>query len=118
MRDDDFELFTRCPPIASSAPTTTPVGIGPSLEMTTGGVAPCATWQVMPTHRRRGILTQLMRRQLDDLQPLASCSPRFSVRAVIYGGSATDLGAGRRPRRRHGASRFVTTPGLQAPRGS
>ena len=54
-----------------------------------GGVAPCAgiTWVgVMPTHRRRGVLTELMRTQLDDLrergEPLAAL---WASEPVIYG---------------------------------
>ncbi len=48
--------------------TATVLGFGMTLP---GGItAPCAgvtTVSVMPTHRRRGVLTSLMRRQLDDL---------------------------------------------------
>ena len=54
-----------------------------------GGVAPCAgiTWVgVMPSHRRRGVLTELMRQQLDDLrergEPLAAL---WASEPVIYG---------------------------------
>ena len=54
-----------------------------------GGVAPCAgiTYVgVMPSHRRRGVLTELMREQLDDLhergEPLAAL---WASEPVIYG---------------------------------
>jgi predicted acetyltransferase len=55
----------------------------PGGELAAGGV----TWvAVMPTHRRRGILTQLMRRELDDLhergEPLAVL---WASEAAIYG---------------------------------
>jgi predicted acetyltransferase len=61
-------------------------------ELGTAGVSFVA---VLPTHRRRGILTQLMRRQLTDIaagdEPLAAL---FASEAVIYGrfgyGQATD----------------------------
>jgi predicted acetyltransferase len=54
-----------------------------------GGQLPCAgvTWVgVMPTHRRRGILRDLMRRQLDDVhawgEPIAAL---WASEAAIYG---------------------------------
>ena len=54
-----------------------------------GGVAPCAGITfvgVMPSHRRRGVLTELMRAQLDDLhergEPLAAL---WASEPVIYG---------------------------------
>jgi predicted acetyltransferase len=55
----------------------------PGGELSAGGV----TWVgVMPSHRRRGILTQLMRRELDDLhergEPLAVL---WASEAAIYG---------------------------------
>jgi predicted acetyltransferase len=55
----------------------------PGGELPTAGV----TWvAVMPTHRRRGILTQLMRHQLDDVrergEPLAIL---WASEAAIYG---------------------------------
>jgi predicted acetyltransferase len=55
----------------------------PGGELATGGV----TWvAVMPSHRRKGILTQLMRRELDDLhergEPLAVL---WASEAAIYG---------------------------------
>lgn len=62
-----------------------------SFEMTVPGQAvPTAgvTWvSVLPTHRRRGLLTQLMRRQLDDVheagrEPLAAL---WASEAAIYG---------------------------------
>ena len=69
-----------------------PIGLTASIafEMTIpGGVAPCAgiTYVgVMPSHRRRGVLTELMREQLDDLhergEPLAAL---WASEPVIYG---------------------------------
>jgi predicted acetyltransferase len=69
-----------------------PVGLTASIafQMTIpGGVAPCAgiTYVgVMPSHRRRGLLTELMRTQLDDLrergEPLAAL---WASEPVIYG---------------------------------
>lgn len=61
-----------------------------SLEMTVpGGPVPCAGVTVVgvdPTHRRRGILTQLMRTQVDDArergEPIAAL---WSSEAPIYG---------------------------------
>ena len=55
----------------------------PGGELATGGV----TWVgVLPSHRRRGILTQLMRRELDDIhergEPLAVL---WASEAAIYG---------------------------------
>jgi predicted acetyltransferase len=55
----------------------------PGGELPTGGV----TWVgVMPSHRRRGILTQLMRRELDDIhergEPLAIL---WASESAIYG---------------------------------
>src|SRR5919199_557369 len=55
----------------------------PGGELPAGGV----TWvAVMPTHRRQGVLTQLMRRELDDLhergEPLAVL---WASEAAIYG---------------------------------
>lgn len=55
----------------------------PGGELAAGGV----TWvAVLPSHRRRGILTQMMRRQLDDLhergEPLAIL---WASEAAIYG---------------------------------
>jgi predicted acetyltransferase len=62
-----------------------------SLEMTVpGAVVPCAgvTWiTVSPSHRRRGVLTAIMRRQLDGLheqqrEPVAAL---WAAEAAIYG---------------------------------
>jgi len=62
-----------------------------SLEMTVpGGVVPCAgvTWiTVSPTHRRQGVLTSIMRRQLTDLheqqrEPVAGL---WAAEYPIYG---------------------------------
>ncbi|MGY1752372.1 GNAT family N-acetyltransferase [Blastococcus sp. SYSU D01042] len=62
-----------------------------SRELTVpGAVVPCAgvTWvTVAPTHRRRGVLTAMMRRQLDDIraagrEPVAAL---WAAEASIYG---------------------------------
>ncbi len=95
LRDVDFDLFRPEIPadrVFGAYDGDTPVGITASIafEMTIpGGLAPCAgiTWVgVMPTHRRRGVLTGLMRQQLDDLrtrgEPLAAL---WASEPVIYG---------------------------------
>jgi predicted acetyltransferase len=95
QKDEDFERHSRMLPrdrflaaydgggpiaTAASFPFTLTV---PGGELPTGGV----TWVgVLPSHRRRGILTQLMRLQLDDLrrrrEPLAVL---WASEAAIYG---------------------------------
>ena len=95
LRDDDFELFKTELPVDrafSALDGDTPVGFTASIafEMTIpGGAAPCAGITfvgVMPSHRRRGVLTELMRRQLEDLhergEPLAAL---WASEPVIYG---------------------------------
>src|ERR1044072_5229003 len=76
QKDEDFERHSKMLPrdrflaaydggpvgTAASFPFTLTV---PGGELSAGGVA----WVgVLPSHRRRGILTQLMRLQLDDLR--------------------------------------------------
>lgn len=95
LRDDDFEIHKQeLPPdrVFAAFDGGKAVGLAAAVafEMTIpGGVAPCAgiTYVgVMPTHRRRGVLTQLMRAQLDDLhgrgEPLAAL---WASEPVIYG---------------------------------
>ena len=95
LRDDDFELQKRELPtdrVFGAYDGGTAVGLAASIafEMTIpGGVAPCAgiTYVgVLPSHRRRGVLTELMRAQLDDLhqrgEPLAAL---WASEPVIYG---------------------------------
>jgi len=55
----------------------------PGGELPAGGV----TWVgVLPSHRRRGILTQMMRRQLDDLRELGEpLAILWASEAAIYG---------------------------------
>lgn len=55
----------------------------PGGELAAGGV----TWvTVLPSHRRRGILTQMMRRQLDDLRELGEpLAILWASEAAIYG---------------------------------
>ena len=94
-RDDDFDRFTKTlvrerfyaaydgdAPVGTAAdfPFTLTV---PGGELAAGGV----TWvAVLPTHRRQGILTELMRRELADLhereEPLAVL---WASEAAIYG---------------------------------
>ncbi len=95
VRDFDFETFGPEIPAERTIGAYddgTAVGLTTSIafEMTIpGGQLPCAGITfvaVMPTHRRRGVLTELMRRQLDDLhgrgEPLAAL---WASEPVIYG---------------------------------
>ena len=95
LRDDDFELQRRELPIdrvVGAYDGGRPVGLTASIafEMTIpGGPVPTAgiTYVgVMPSHRRQGVLTELMRRQLEDLhrrgEPLAVL---WASEPVIYG---------------------------------
>ena len=93
--DDDFERHSRMLPLDrfyaaydDGAPVGTAADFAfrltvPGGELAAGGV----TWvAVMPSHRRKGILTQLMRRELDDIhergEPLAVL---WASEAAIYG---------------------------------
>lgn len=95
QRDDDFERHSRMLPrerffaaYADGRPVGTTASFPfrltvPGGELGAGGV----TWVgVLPSHRRRGILTCLMRHQLDDLrqrgEPLAIL---WASEAAIYG---------------------------------
>ena len=95
LRDEDFELQKRELPldrVFGAFEDGSPVGLAASIafEMTIpGGASPCGgvTYVgVMPSHRRRGVLTELMRAQLDDLhergEPLAAL---WASEPVIYG---------------------------------
>jgi len=95
LRDEDFELQRAEIPadrVVGAFDGGSPIGLTASIafEMTIpGGVAACAgiTYVgVMPSHRRRGVLTELMRAQLDDLhgrgEPLAAL---WASEPVIYG---------------------------------
>jgi predicted acetyltransferase len=95
LKDEDFERYSATMPLdrfitafddgkavgtAGAYPFRLTV---PGGELAAGGV----TWVgVVPTHRRRGILTQMMRLQLDDLhergEPLAIL---WAAEAEIYG---------------------------------
>lgn len=61
------------------------------VQMTLPGVVPvdCAgvtTVAVLPTHRRRGVLTSLMRRQLDDLHAAGrTWAALYATESTIYG---------------------------------
>jgi len=95
LKDEDFErhrkLFPRERfyaaydaglPVATTADFPFRLTV-PGGDLAAGGV----TWvAVLPSHRRRGILTQMMRRQLDDLhdrgEPLAIL---WASEAAIYG---------------------------------
>lgn len=95
LSDDQFERTTKVLPrerFYAAYEDGLPVGTAadfdfevtiPGGELPAGGV----TWVgVMPSHRRRGILTQLMRRELDDIhergEPLAML---WASEAAIYG---------------------------------
>jgi predicted acetyltransferase len=86
----------------------------PGALMTVAGVTAVG---VLPTHRRRGLLTGLMRRQLDDVratgEPVAAL---WASEPVIYGRFGYGLAA------RHGALTLPTggtrlRPGIPAPAG-
>jgi predicted acetyltransferase len=72
---------------------------------------------VLPTHRRRGLLTELMRRQLDDVRAAGeSVAALWASEPVIYGRFGYGLAA------RHGFATVPTTgarlrAGLPAPAG-
>ncbi|HEY5660585.1 MAG TPA: GNAT family N-acetyltransferase [Gaiellaceae bacterium] len=95
LSDDHFERTTKLLPrerFYAAYEDGLPVGTAadfdfrvtiPGGELPAGGV----TWVgVLPSHRRRGILTQLMRRELDDIhergEPLAML---WASEAAIYG---------------------------------
>jgi predicted acetyltransferase len=95
LKDDDFERHKKTMPLdrfLTAYDDGQPVGTTgacpfrltvPGGELPAGGV----TWvAVLPSHRRRGILTQMMRTQLDDLhergEPLAIL---WASEAAIYG---------------------------------
>jgi len=95
LLDDDFERHskTMAPDrFLTAYDGAAPVGAAASYPFTLtipGGEVPAAgvTWvAVLPTHRRRGILTQFMRRQLDDVhergEPIAIL---WASEAAIYG---------------------------------
>jgi predicted acetyltransferase len=95
MKDEDFERDRRVMPldrVLAAWDGDAPVGVTASwpFELTVpGGMLPAAgvTWVgVLPSHRRRGVLTELMRRQLEDVrargEPLAIL---WASEAPIYG---------------------------------
>jgi len=96
LKDEDLERWRQVMPpdrVLAAWDDGRPVGVAASwpFELTVpGGTAvPTAgvTWVgVLPSHRRRGILTELMRRQLDDVhergEPLAIL---WASEAPIYG---------------------------------
>lgn len=95
MKDEDFERDRRVMPldrVLAAWDGDAPVGVTASwpFELTVpGAVLPAAgvTWVgVLPSHRRRGVLTELMRRQLEDVhargEPLAIL---WASEAPIYG---------------------------------
>jgi predicted acetyltransferase len=95
LKDEDFERHSKTMPLdrfLTAYDDGRPVGTTgaypfrltiPGGELAAGGV----TWVgVVPSHRRRGVLTQMMRTQLDDLhergEPLAIL---WASEAAIYG---------------------------------
>ena len=95
LKDEDFERDRKVMPldrVLAAWDGSSPVGVTASwpFELAVpGGVAPAAgvTWVgVLPSHRRRGVLTELMRRQLADVhergEPLAIL---WASEAPIYG---------------------------------
>jgi predicted acetyltransferase len=95
VEDSDWEVESKLMPASRALAAFDggrPVGLAGaySFELTIpGGRLPCAgvTWVgVMPTHRRRGILTDLMRRQLADVrawgEPIAAL---WASEPAIYG---------------------------------
>jgi predicted acetyltransferase len=96
LKDDDLERWRQVMPsdrVLAAWDGGRPVGVAASwpFELTVpGGTAvrtAGVTWVgVLPSHRRRGILTELMRRQLDDVngrgEPLAIL---WASEAPIYG---------------------------------
>jgi predicted acetyltransferase len=95
LTDEDFQRQSKTLPLdrfLGAYDNGTPVGTSASHAFTMtipGGELPTAgvTWvAVLPSHRRRGILTQFMRSQLDDLhgrgEPLAIL---WASEAQIYG---------------------------------
>jgi len=82
QRDRFYTAYDGKLPVATSADYPFRLTV-PGGELAAGGV----TWVgVLPSHRRRGILTQMMRRELDDLhergEPLAVL---WASEAAIYG---------------------------------
>ena len=95
LKDEDFELQKRELPtdrVFGAFDDGQAVGLAASIafDMTIpGGVVPCGgvTYVgVIPSHRRQGVLTELMRAQLDDLhergEPVAAL---WASEPVIYG---------------------------------
>ena len=95
QKDEDFERHSKVMPrerFYAAYDGDVPVGTTasypftltiPGGELRAGGV----TWVgVLPSHRRRGILTQMMRRQLDDLHELREpIAILWASEAAIYG---------------------------------
>jgi predicted acetyltransferase len=99
--------------VATAAAFTRELTI-PGALMTVAGVTAVG---VLPTHRRRGLLTELMRRQLDDVRAAGeSVATLWASEPVIYGRFGYGLAA------RHGALTLPTggtrlRPGIPLPSG-
>src|SRR5262245_7761402 len=99
--------------VATAAAFTRELTI-PGALMTVAGVTAVG---VLPTHRRRGLMTALMRRQLDDVRAAGeSVAALWASEPVIYGRFGYGLAA------RHGSLTLPTggtglRPGLPAPTG-
>ena len=95
VSDDDWERERKALPVSralAAYDADQPVGLAGAYQFNLsipGGELPCAgvTWVgVIPTHRRRGILRDLMSRQLEDVhawgEPIAAL---WASEAAIYG---------------------------------
>jgi predicted acetyltransferase len=103
VSDDDWERERKALPVSralAAYDADQPVGLAGAYQFNLsipGGELPCAgvTWVgVIPTHRRRGILRELMSRQLEDVhawgEPIAAL---WASEAAIYGRFGYDQAA-------------------------
>jgi predicted acetyltransferase len=95
QKDEDFDRHRKMLPLErfyaaydGDIPVATTASFPFKLSVPGGEVAAAGvTWVgVLPSHRRRGILTQMMRRQLDDLHELGEpLAILWASEAAIYG---------------------------------
>ncbi|CAN5198834.1 GNAT family N-acetyltransferase [soil metagenome] len=103
QKDEDFERHSRMMSTErfyAAYDCDVPVGTTASFSFTLtvpGGELPAGgvTWVgVLPSHRRRGVLTQMMRRQLDDLRELGDpLAILWASEAAIYGRFGYEIAA-------------------------